>query len=622
VKIKLLDNISWHLARSPETIQEARTYADSLYLLSKRAGNPAGMGRSYLRLGNLEKILGNYPVALHYLDSALKYYEPLEDTDKIADILYDLGAIHRSMGNYELSLPYYYRVLEISKMENNQVSEASTLTSIGIVHRLLKQYDAALENYTRAVEMLEKLDKPTRLAAALSGMGSVYAELADYPQAGQYYRRSLAVNEKLGNQREIGYNLSNLGHLEETRGAYTEALDYYLRALRIRGKIPRKEDLALAYRNVGAAYLKLDQLEKSADYLKKGLAISNEIHATPISRDIYGMLGKISEKKKDYASALRYQRHFMAAKDSVVNAESEKQLANARTRFELQQRENEILLLQQQNTLQEQILDRQTLVKQASLAGLALLTAVAILIIYMYRQRLRSQRSIAFKDQEIREVNHQRQLSELEMKALQAQINPHFIFNCLNSINQMIQSNQNEHASKYLAKFGKLIRMILENAESVEVSLKDELQLLEAYIQLEGLRFEGKINYEISFKNSLDPENTFLPSMLIQPFVENAIWHGLLNRPNPDDGLISIAFEQQDDELICEIVDNGIGRQKAIELKKPTIWKGKSLGLKLTEERLKLMGSALKSQLVKIADLKDNTGEALGTRVTVIIPMM
>src|SRR5690606_16429705 len=229
-------------------------------------------------------------------------------------------------------------------------------------------------------------------------------------------------------------------------------------------------------------------------------------------------------------------------------------------------------------------------------------------------QRLRSQRSIAFKDQEIREVNHQRQLSELEMKALQAQINPHFIFNCLNSINQMIQSNQNEHASKYLAKFGKLIRMILENAESVEVSLNDELQLLEAYIQLEGLRFEGKINYEISFKNSLDPENTFLPSMLIQPFVENAIWHGLLNRPNPDDGLISIAFEQQDDELICEIVDNGIGRQKAIELKKPTIWKGKSLGLKLTEERLKLMGSALKSQLVKIADLKDNTGEALGTR--------
>ncbi len=204
---------------------------------------------------------------------------------------------------------------------------------------------------------------------------------------------------------------------------------------------------------------------------------------------------------------------------------------------------------------------------------------------------------------------------------MQAQINPHFIFNCMNSINQMIMDGDNPNASKYLTKFGKLIRMVLENTESTEVSLKDELTLLEAYIQLEALRFHGEIQHKINVKGDIDLENTYLPSMVLQPFVENAIWHGLMNRKDSWNGQIQISIEHQGEQLVCQIEDNGVGRQKAFEQQQRSVYKTKSLGLKITEERLRLLSKELQRQLIHITDLTDQAGEALGTRVTVNIPI-
>ncbi|WP_373517990.1 sensor histidine kinase, partial [Pricia sp.] len=247
---------------------------------------------------------------------------------------------------------------------------------------------------------------------------------------------------------------------------------------------------------------------------------------------------------------------------------------------------------------------------------------LAGLLFYTFRQRLKNQKALASKNEEIKEVNFKRQLTELEMKALQAQINPHFIFNCMNSINQMILDGDNQNASKYLTKFGKLIRMVLENAESTEVSLKDELTLLEAYIQLEALRFNGEIKHQINIKGDIDLENTYLPSMVLQPFVENAIWHGLMHKTKEGQGCITISVEKdRDQQLICQIEDNGVGREKSRELQQKSVWKSKSLGIKITEDRLKLVSKELQKQLIHITDLKDSLGQALGTRVEVNIPI-
>ncbi len=162
---------------------------------------------------------------------------------------------------------------------------------------------------------------------------------------------------------------------------------------------------------------------------------------------------------------------------------------------------------------------------------------------------------------------------------------------------------------------------MLENAETTEVSLKNEVALLGAYIQLEALRFKGNIDHQIEIQEAIDLEHTDLPSMVLQPFVENAIWHGLMHKQESDNGEINISISRKDEQLVCTIEDNGVGRQKAFELQQKSIWKSKSLGLKITEERLKLLSKELQRQLIRIIDLKDPSGQPTGTRVIVNIPM-
>jgi LytS/YehU family sensor histidine kinase len=189
----------------------------------------------------------------------------------------------------------------------------------------------------------------------------------------------------------------------------------------------------------------------------------------------------------------------------------------------------------------------------------------------------------------------------------------------MNSINLMILKGETENASLYLTKFSTLVRLILENAEGTKVSLENELRLLSSYIQLEALRFKGKIAYHISVDETIEKDCTYLPSMVLQPFVENAIRHGLIHKQTG--GMINIDIKEEHDKLLCIIEDNGIGREKAKELQEDSIMKNKSMGMKITEERLRLLSKEHLQQLVQVTDLKDVSGQALGTRVVINIPI-
>ena len=212
-----------------------------------------------------------------------------------------------------------------------------------------------------------------------------------------------------------------------------------------------------------------------------------------------------------------------------------------------------------------------------------------------------------------------KQLAEVEMKALRAQMNPHFIFNCLNSINKFILENDTDKASRYLSKFSKLIRMILENSEQPVIMLQRELEMLEAYLEMEANRFKTKFEYKISVDERINTNDIEIPSMLIQPYVENAIWHGLL--PKEGKGILKIQISKNGHGLLCVIMDNGVGRQKASEFKEKKLLNQKSMGMKVTEERMQLISVTRgKKPGVKVFDLIENA-VAVGTKVELSIPL-
>lgn len=217
------------------------------------------------------------------------------------------------------------------------------------------------------------------------------------------------------------------------------------------------------------------------------------------------------------------------------------------------------------------------------------------------------------KDKE--KIDIQLKLIELKAFALRSQMNPHFIFNCLNSIKALIQEKEDEKAITYLTTFSKLIRTIFQNADKREITLFDEIETCKLYVQMESMRFEKKLNYHFRVDPTVDLKSVMVPSLTIQPFIENAVWHGIM--PKEGDGNLIVSVEKKDGEIDCIIDDDGIGRETSMQnkFKAGTLFH-ESKGVHLTQMRLKVDNKLNeRNASVEIIDKKDETGNSLGTRV-------
>ena len=216
-------------------------------------------------------------------------------------------------------------------------------------------------------------------------------------------------------------------------------------------------------------------------------------------------------------------------------------------------------------------------------------------------------------------LNIQKEVAESKLTALQAQMNPHFVFNSLNSINWYIVKNRPAEASEYLSKFSKLVRLILDNSKKSTIPLDKEIEALRIYLDLESMRFEDRFDYKIQMDKDIELEDVQIPPLILQPFVENAIWHGLMHKKGKGEILIQIYPEN--DHIKCVIQDNGIGRKASSEYQNKKSGDHKSKGMKLTSARIKLLHKEfLDIDMVRIIDLEGDTGEAVGTRVEIILP--
>ena len=235
------------------------------------------------------------------------------------------------------------------------------------------------------------------------------------------------------------------------------------------------------------------------------------------------------------------------------------------------------------------------------------------------RQKFNKQLEQSEKDKQLAELRQK--TGELEMQALRAQMNPHFVFNSLNAINRFILENNKTQASEYLTKFSRLVRMILQNSQSTLITLESELESLRLYLELEALRFDHRFEYKISVPKDLDIDILKVPPLIIQPYAENAIWHGLMHKE--EKGHLEIDIMHEQDRLIFRIKDDGIGRKQSSAMTSKTATKHKSLGLKITADRIAMMQrSASGHSPVIINDLENTDGTAAGTEVIIQIPVI
>jgi sensor histidine kinase YesM len=210
------------------------------------------------------------------------------------------------------------------------------------------------------------------------------------------------------------------------------------------------------------------------------------------------------------------------------------------------------------------------------------------------------------------------QLMESRLQAFQAQLNPHFIFNSLSSIQHFITNDDKRSALTYLPKFARLLRQVLQNSMDTYIPLEEELAMIRSYIEMEQLRFDNKFDFTLEVQEGIHPDQIEIPGLLLQPYIENAIIHGLLHKEGK--GLLKISITQEEEGLICTIRDNGIGREKSRVIKAKRTVNHKSYGMKKARERLELLNRHRPNHSeVKVEDLINNDGTADGTKVTIRI---
>ncbi len=232
-------------------------------------------------------------------------------------------------------------------------------------------------------------------------------------------------------------------------------------------------------------------------------------------------------------------------------------------------------------------------------------------VIFISKERINVIRKKAFQKAE-----HEKELIDLEAKALRAQMNPHFVFNCMNSIKSLIQKHEEERAITYLTTFSKLIRTLFNNADKKEISLYDEIETCKLYLQLESVRFDARFTYTVRIDETIDTKSVTIPAFVVQPFIENAIWHGIV--PRDSNGHIDVVVQQIDGVVQIIIDDNGIGRLAAHQNRPASSLKHLSKGINLTRSRLDLDNLLKQRQAnLEIIDKKNKNGSAAGTRVII-----
>ena len=330
----------------------------------------------------------------------------------------------------------------------------------------------------------------------------------------------------------------------------------------------------------------------------------------------YQLISNIYSQTGHFDSAFYYLNKYTALKDSVLTHKFLSRLNYFASVTEDDRKQASLVLLDKDNKIKEAQLRQQSLVNKILIGSIFIFALLGFIIL----RNVSLKRKNEILGNKKKQAELQQQAAEFKMQTLRTQMNPHFIFNSLNSINRFILENNKPNSSRYLTKFSRLIRMILQNSQSSSISLKSELESLELYLEMETMRFDNHFSYKISVPPDLNISRLKVPPLIIQPYVENAVWHGLMHKEEKGD--LDIEITQEGDYLHFKITDNGIGREQAARIASKSATKHKSMGLLITADRIAMIQNSNGNEsAVVIHDLVHADGSAAGTEVHIKIPV-
>ncbi|KQM77159.1 hypothetical protein ASE74_18040 [Pedobacter sp. Leaf216] len=608
------------LARFPEAINAL----NKALFIDKAMGNSYGIAGDLSNLATIYIYQSNFPQALNYYQQATKILEQIPESDPIsykdrkrdeAAIYGNIGLVYIEIGDYAKAIEHFEKAISLHEKLKNNMGIIPSLGNIGNLYNRQKNYQKAIFYAAKSAKLADSLGDKVSFARETGNMASYYSQMGQYDLSLNYSLKAIALNKVLGNTKSMGYNMQNAAAGYEKKGDLAQAKLYGLGALKIGQDLKIPEIQRDASEGLSKLYEKL-KLPDSALFYYKNYAMFKDSVDNSKKRDEIARLGiqyEFDKKEATYQQQqsladeqMKQQRLQLALNAEQLNASlrlrslQQVQLQNEK----LQKEEKQKLLLISINSgklqsvkvkqlSQQQKLDKLEL-KQLWLYAILIVLVLSSVLLFLYNKyRIRQLRfKNTLEQQQAAQLNselsYQNQLSESELKAIRSQMNPHFIFNVLNSIESYIMDNDKKVASRLIQKFAALSRLILENSTKSMVTADREWKAIKLYTELEAMRYDNAFSYTFKVDDTLELKEFLLPPMLIQPLIENAILHGLIESLQTDAHL-AVALDIKADHICISVKDNGVGYQKNTKPLLPKGIKEKSIGLKSILERVEMI---------------------------------
>lgn len=643
IRLNILNSLSHHYASV--NVEEGILMSDQAIALAQKLDYKEQLARAYINKANNYIIAGKDSLALKLFHKIIDLSNAVNKAALNAKAFYGMARIYQNWSEYEKAIDYYNKAYHIFNAKKDNLSMAQMLNGIGICYMYSSNYPKALENFIQALHYHE-IDKQTETLAygnVLSNIGLIYGrmehklnlsleynkkalsiyELNDYKlgvanvlsnmantydnlnqpiKAIELQKQSYDIFKSIGNKVGMANTYTNIGIAYTSIPDYEKSIYYLEQTLPIYKELGNKNNLGIVEYYLGEVFLEMSlsvtNLTKSESHLKQAILLSKETRSIQIQADSYNALSKLYSNKQDYKKALEYKELAIVLHDSLTSQDFKDEITRLEVKYQYD-KEAEIVRLEHERNqaIAHTEIERQKLIKNGSIIGGSTLVFGIICGFFLYGRK--------------RKAEFNAQVSDTELKALRAQMNPHFIFNSLNSINDFISKNDAASASNYLTKFAKVMRQILENSVENDISLEEDLKILDLYLQIEAMRLKNKFTYAIKVDDTIDTENTLVPPLILQPFIENSIWHGISKKESG--GHIDISIKKEGSMLICTVDDNGVGR--TLKTKDSSTEK-KSLGISITKKRIDIINKRKNSNgAIKLTDKEQ------GVRVEVTLPL-
>lgn len=539
-----------------------------------------------------------YEVAGRFYQQAFNLYRDRSDSSGMSAILNNLAILSVEITEYEKAMELYIQALEIAEKRKDSSLIGKIYLNMGNIKSELNQPEQSLIHYQKALLYADSIHQKGWYASLLDNIGGSYTDLENFQKSFEYHDKALRTRLEVGDSIPIATSLSNLANVLVNQKKFREALPMYRKALDIYSKLGFKKGLVSTYNFLGNCYQGLGDYAIAREYFSQSIEEAKAMQSGYWEAVGFGNLASVCYVSGNYRDAYEALLKNREIYDSLQVEDSKKHFAELEEKYESQKKEAEIQRLNAEKLQQDKRLISRTAWLLAAIV-MALLVIV-ILVVIRYRQHQKT-------------TQLDRKNLEMENQLLRVQMNPHFLFNSLNSIRYYMDQNP-ESASQYLTKFARLTRLILEHSRNHWVNLAEEIEAMKLYLAMEQLRLENKFTWQFHIPVELDEDLIEVPPMMFQPFIENAIKHGIMSLPA--NGLIKVDLAVlEGSKLKVTITDNGVGRSKD-----SGSTHHQSLGTQLTRERIAGFEKQYRTQLViRITDL-EKAGIPQGTMVELEIP--